>query len=83
MKNTLSHSIIVNRPVLRLRGAELFHSYLAASSGLSDRESIQRLHLFGKNQIEFHRRRSPLLMLLAVIHRAISAVINGPLWGVC
>jgi magnesium-transporting ATPase (P-type) len=62
MKNTSSHPNI-NRPVLRR--AELFHSYLATPSGLSDEEASQRLHRFGKNQIEFHRRRSPLLMLLA------------------
>lgn len=63
MNNTLSRSII-NRPVLGLRRAELFHSYLTTPSGLSDQEAIQRLDLFGKNQIEFHRRRSPWLMLL-------------------
>ena len=55
---------IINRPVLSLRRAELFYSYLATPSGLSDQKACQRLHSFGKNQIEFDRCPSPLLMLL-------------------
>ncbi|PKH01554.1 ATPase [Psychromonas sp. MB-3u-54] len=64
MTPPLSQSII-NRPVLGLCRAALFHYYLTTPSGLSDEEASQRLQNFGKNQIEFHRRRSPLLMLLA------------------
>ncbi|HEY5715559.1 MAG TPA: cation-transporting P-type ATPase [Psychromonas sp.] len=64
MENSISHSII-NHKVLGQSRAELFRSYFTTQSGLSAEEAGQRLQRFGKNQIEFHRRKSPWLMLLA------------------
>ncbi|MCW8995135.1 MAG: cation-transporting P-type ATPase [Psychromonas sp.] len=63
MKNTILQSII-NQSVLGKSRVELFDSYSATKSGLSDGEAKDRIHSFGKNQIEFHRRKSPWLMLL-------------------
>lgn len=64
MKNTISQSIN-NHKVLGQSRGEIFRSYFATAGGLSAEEAEQRLCRFGKNQIEFHRRKSPWLMLLA------------------
>ena len=43
---------------------ELFRTFHLSDEGLSSIEAKARLLRFGKNQIEFHRGRSPWLMLL-------------------
>ena len=53
----------VNTRLLGQSRERLFHSLQATEDGLSSAEARQRLRRFGKNQIEFHRARSPWLML--------------------
>ena len=50
--------------LLGLSREELFRALQVSDEGLSSIEAAARLQRFGNNQIEFHRARSPWLMLL-------------------
>ena len=55
---------VTTTPVVGLSRVMLFRSLGAAERGLSSEEARQRQQHYGKNQITFHRARSPLLMLI-------------------